>query len=176
MADEDDLERLRRAGASALTHLGNGVPAKLDRHKNPIWAGLCSDGLSATMITDGHHIPPCLIKTFIRTKGIEHFIVISDGSALTAMPPGRYHSLGSDVILEESGRIYNTVARCLGGSSATMLQCMNYLASLRLLTPEQLMTVGFRNPLRLLGIEPDCIRMAIKVFFDPGRGEFCIFE
>jgi len=174
MADEDDLERLRRAGASALTHLGNGVPAKLDRHKNPIWAGLCCDGLSATMITDGHHIPHCLIKTFIRTKGIERCIVISDGSALTAMPPGRYHSLGSDVILEESGRIYNPTARCLAGSSATMLQCMNYLASLGLLTPKQLMMVGFRNPLRLLGIEPDKIVTGSAVVFDEKSSSFLL--
>jgi len=174
MADEDDLERLRRAGASALTHLGNGAPAKLDRHKNPILAGLCSDGLSATMITDGHHIAPCLIKTFIRTKGIERCIVISDGSALTAMPPGRYHSLGSDVILEENGRIYNPAARCLAGSSATMLQCMNYLASLRLLTPEQLMMVGFHNPLRLLGIDPDTIDTPAAVVFDEKSNSFLL--
>jgi N-acetylglucosamine-6-phosphate deacetylase len=42
-AQEEDLERLVRAGAVAITHLGNGVPAMLGRHKNPIWAGLAED-------------------------------------------------------------------------------------------------------------------------------------
>jgi N-acetylglucosamine-6-phosphate deacetylase len=169
MACEVDLEKLRQAGAAALTHLGNGVPANLPRHKNPIWAGLANDGLSATLITDGHHLPPSVLKTFIRTKGPSRCIVVSDCTALTGMSPGRYNVLGNDVILEESGRVYNPVAGHLVGSAAAMLQCMNYLASLKLLTVEQLLAVGFHNPLKLLGIGSNDIAPGTNLSFDEKR-------
>ena len=66
MAKTEDLAKLAQAGAVALTHLGNGVPATLDRHKNPIWAGLANDKLSAIIITDGHHLPPEVLKIFFQ--------------------------------------------------------------------------------------------------------------
>jgi N-acetylglucosamine-6-phosphate deacetylase len=169
MACEVDLERLRQAGAVTLTHLGNGVPANLPRHKNPIWAGLANDDLSATLITDGHHLPPSVLRTFIRTKGASRCIVVSDCTALTGMSPGRYNVLGNDVILEENGRVHNPVAGHLVGSATAMLQCMNHLASLKLLTAEQLLAVGFDNPLKLLGIGPDDIAPGANLSFDETR-------
>ena len=57
MAATEDLSRCAEAGAQLLTHLGNGVATTLDRHHNPIMAGLAQDGLHASLITDGHHLP-----------------------------------------------------------------------------------------------------------------------
>ena len=39
------------------------------------------------------------------------------------------------------------------GSHSTMLECMNFLASLELLSEKDLWRVGFDNPLKLLGKE-----------------------
>lgn len=174
MAGMSELERLQKAGARALTHLGNGVPANLPRHENPIWAGLSNDCLSAMIVTDGHHLPPAILRTFIRAKGVSRCIVVSDASRLAGMPPGHYNILGNDVVLEENGRIYNPVTGYLVGSSATMLQCMNYLASLRLLSAEQLLALGFFNPLRLLGLDPNSIRPGENISFDEQENLFSI--
>lgn len=150
MAGEADLDRAVREGAVALTHLGNGVPNMLPRYSNPIWAGLANDSLAAMIIADGHHLPPSVIKTMIRTKGVEKTIVVSDASPAAGMPPGCYNVLGNEAVLEQSGRLYNPAKQCLVGSSATMLECMNHLASLRLLSFEELVVVGTLNPLRLI--------------------------
>ena len=176
MADEDDIARLVSAGAKALTHLGNGVPQNLGRHRNPIWAGLANDDLSAMMITDGHHLPPAIVKTFIRTKGIGRCIVISDGSPLVGMPAGRYRASGNDAVLDASGRLYNPHTGYLVGSSSTMLQCMNYLASLKLLSVEQLVKVGFYNPLKLIGVAPDSIPQGPEIVFDEQQNLFTICQ
>src|SRR4030042_4419409 len=104
-AGEEDIDRLVRAGAVALTHLGNGVPAMLPRHKNPVWAGLANDDLTATIITDGNHLPASILKTIIKTKGPERCVVISDGGWLSGFGPGRYETLGQEVVLEENGRL-----------------------------------------------------------------------
>ena len=167
MATESDLQRLIKAGARALTHLGNGIPNMLPRHHNPIWAGLAADELSALIITDGHHLPPAVIKTFLRAKTPARIIVISDIAPLAGLPPGRYEWMGAKVVLEESGLLHDPVKQCLAGSSATMLQCMNYLASLNLLSPEELLQVGFYNPLQLIGVKPNQINPLRQLAFDP---------
>jgi len=176
MASESDLEKLVQTGARALTHLGNGVPANLPRHENPIWAGLSNDSLSAMVVTDGHHLPPSVLKTFLRAKGVSRCIVVSDASPLAGMPPGRYSILGNDVILQENGRIYNPDTGYLVGSSATMLQCMNYLASLKLLSSDELLTLGFFNPLKLLGVDPGSIQPAKDILFDERKNLFILWE
>lgn len=153
MASEFDLQRLAGSGASMLTHLGNGIPQKIDRHKNPIWAGLANDDLSAMIITDGHHIPASLIKTVIRAKGVSNTIVVSDASPIAGLPPGTYSTLGNNVILEESGRLYNPETGYLVGSSSTMIDCMNYLASLDFVRESDLLEMGFYNPIRQLKLD-----------------------
>ena len=159
MATDEDLARLVRAGAKALTHLGNGVPAMLPRHPNPIWAGLACDDLAAMVITDGHHLPPAVMKVILRAKGAGRVIVVSDQSSVTGLAPGRHHAFGTEVVLEESGRLHIPEKGCLAGSSATMLECMNHLASLGLLAVEELEAVGFYNPLRLIGLGADAVRV-----------------
>ena len=172
MAGAADLERLQQAGAKCLTHLGNGLPASVPRHDNPIWAGLANDDLYATLITDGHHLPASLVKTIIKAKGVSRCIVVSDASSLAGMPPGAYRTPGNDVVLTETGRVYNPATGYLVGSAATMLQCMNYLASLELLSKDELLALGFYNPLKLLEMEPSAIQPGKELFFDERRNVF----
>ncbi len=171
-AGVEDLQRLAKAGARALTHLGNGVPLTVPRHDNPIFAGLAVDELSAMIITDGHHLPAGLIKTIVRTKGADKCIVTSDATTLSRMGPGEYDSAGNKVVLDESGRIYNPETGYLVGSSATMLDCMNYLASLDLLSVEGLVQAGFYNPLALIGLSEDNLAEVGVLEYDEQRGLF----
>lgn len=149
-----DLDRLAEAGATALTHLGNGLPNMLPRHDNPLWVGLAHDAYTAMVIADGHHLPAPVLKTAIRAKGADRLIVVSDASPVAGLPPGRYHFLDNDAILEPSGRFHNPEKQCLVGSSATMAQCMAHLSSLGELTAEALTRVGRVNPLKLIGLQP----------------------
>ena len=174
MAGAADIGRLVEAGARALTHLGNGVPAVLDRHENPIWAGLGVETLSAMIITDGHHLPDGVIKTFVRAKGVEKIIVTSDASPIAGLRPGRYETLGNEVVLAENGKLYNPATGYMVGSSATMLDCMNYLASLGFLTVEELVRMGYHNPLDLIGVDGGEVRGGREVLFDEGKMEFSL--
>jgi N-acetylglucosamine-6-phosphate deacetylase len=172
LATEDDLERLATSGARSLTHLGNGLPNTLPRHKNPLWAGIANDDLIAMIITDGHHIPPSIIKTVIRTKGISKVVVVSDAAPIAGLPPGKYNTLGNDVILDESGFLHNPEKGHLVGSSATMLDCINYLASLDLLSQDDLLNVGFYNPLKLINIDPSVIQGPTSLAYDETQHKF----
>jgi N-acetylglucosamine-6-phosphate deacetylase len=166
MASVADLARLAQAGAVSLTHLGNGVPAMLPRHENPVWAGLGNDDLIAMIITDGHHLPVSILKTIIRTKGPERCVIVSDASSPAGLPAGKYEALGHQVVLEEDGLLHDLTTGYLGGSSATMLRCMNHLASLDLVGSDKLLAMGFDNPLSLIGLSPDDVSQARDIWFD----------
>lgn len=176
MAIEEDFDRVVRAGATALTHFGNGIPNTIHRHLNPIWAGLGSDNLTAMVITDGHHLPASILKSMIRVKGVSRLIVVSDASPLAGMPPGRYTYGGEDVMLEENGLLHNIQRNCLAGSSSTMMECMNHLASLKFLAPDELVQVGFYNPLRLIGFDSQHIVPVQSIFFDEERDIFLLTD
>ncbi len=174
LAECEDMARLAAAGASSLTHLGNGIPNHIDRHHNPIWSGLAQDALSAMIITDGHHLPASVQKVMLRAKGIEKTIVVSDASPIAGLAPGAYDTLGNNVLLEENGKLHNPEKGCLVGSSAMMFDCMNQLASLNLLSFEELMRVSRSNPLALLKIDPASIHQEPLLHFDADEARFTL--
>ena len=81
-ADGDQIRAAVDAGARWSTHLGNGAHALIPRHPNYIWEQLAEDRLSAGLIFDGHHLPPAVIRTMLRAKGIERTILVTDALAL----------------------------------------------------------------------------------------------
>jgi N-acetylglucosamine-6-phosphate deacetylase len=174
LADEEAVDRLSHAGARALTHLGNGVPEQLHRHRNPVWAGLAVESLSAMFVADGHHLPDSLLKIFLRTKGVSKCIAVSDASPLSGLSPGSYQWGGVSVVLEEDGRLHQAHGPYLAGSSATLLICMNHLASLGVLAPDELRRLGYDNPLDLIGCEPPPAIGGVSVRFDRKTGQWVL--
>ena len=78
LAEGEDVKRLVCAGATLCTHLGNGMPNMIHRHKNALWASLAADNLSAMLITDGEHLPTDAIITFVRAKQPSRIVITSD--------------------------------------------------------------------------------------------------
>jgi len=105
-ASSDQIERAVAAGATFSTHLGNGSQTMLPRHPNYIWHQLAEDRLWATLIPDGHHLEPPVLKTMVRAKR-DKAIFVSDCTRFAGMPPGRYESpIGGLVELTMEGRLH----------------------------------------------------------------------
>ena len=79
-----------RAGARISTHLGNGSHAVLPRHENYLWEQLAADGLWASMIADGHHLPDTVMRCMLRVKTPARMVLTCDASPLAGSPPGKY--------------------------------------------------------------------------------------
>ncbi|MGC9053736.1 MAG: N-acetylglucosamine-6-phosphate deacetylase, partial [Candidatus Hydrogenedens sp.] len=76
------------AGATLCTHIGNGIQNYIHRHNNPIWYSLSEDKLSVSVIADGHHLPPIVLKIIARCKKPNNVILVSDATRFMGMPPG----------------------------------------------------------------------------------------
>src|SRR6266851_3896848 len=70
------------AGARLSTHLGNGSHAQLPRHENYLWEQLAADELWASVIADGHHLPPAVVRCILRVKTPARIILTCDASSL----------------------------------------------------------------------------------------------
>jgi N-acetylglucosamine-6-phosphate deacetylase len=104
-AKSDQIRAAADAGATMSTHLGNGAHRELPRHPNYLWDQLADDRLTASLIVDGHHLPPEVVKSFVRAKTPERCVIVSDLSGLAGLPPGRYASELCDLEILDDGRL-----------------------------------------------------------------------
>jgi N-acetylglucosamine-6-phosphate deacetylase len=141
------------AGARLSTHLGNGSHAMIPRHVNYIWEQLAADDLAASIIVDGHHLPPAVVKTFVRAKGVTRTILISDAVGLAGMPPGDYDWLGLKVTLSREGRISLTGTPYLAGSALELSSALPKVMAYAGVSLADAVQMACVNPARLLGIE-----------------------
>lgn len=109
-----------RAGATLSTHLGNGCPAVLPRHPNVIWDQLAEDALTASIIVDGHHLPPSTVRVMVRAKTPARCVLVTDAMMAAGAAPGRYRLGDLEVVADPSGRVAVPGSATLAGSSLTM--------------------------------------------------------
>jgi N-acetylglucosamine-6-phosphate deacetylase len=153
-ADGDQIRAAVDAGARWSTHLGNGAHARIPRHPNYIWDQLAEDRLSAGFIFDGHHLPPAVMRTVVRAKGLERTILVTDALALAGLPPGVYASaVGGEVELLPSGRVVLSGTPYLAGSAATLGVCLGNAVRHAGVTIEEAVRMVSANPSRLLGLD-----------------------
>jgi N-acetylglucosamine-6-phosphate deacetylase len=141
-----------RAGAKISTHLGNGSHAKIDRHPNYIWEQLASDDLWASFIVDGHHLPPAVVKCFLRCKGVERSILVSDAIAAAGKPAGRYRLGNVEVEVTPQRRVCLPGTPYLAGSVLEMHEAVGKTVRYSDATLDDALRMASRNPAELLGV------------------------
>lgn len=149
------------AGASLSTHLGNGIAEELHRHRNPIWPQLAEDRLTATFIGDGHHLPPYVLQSMLRAKGISRSILVSDSVALAGMPPDVYTTpVGGKVELRSDGKLCVFGSDLLAGSTANLAECIGAVVRMTGIPLHAALAMSTVNPGRFVGgrgrLDPGC--------------------
>ncbi|MCL4540949.1 MAG: amidohydrolase family protein, partial [Chloroflexi bacterium] len=120
-ANAEQISAAVHAGARLCTHLGNGAHAVLPRHPNYLWDQLAEDALWASIIVDGHHLPPSVVRCFVRSKGLERLILVSDTVAPGGLPPGRYIQMDREVELSPDGRLSMVGTPYLAGAARPLV-------------------------------------------------------
>ncbi|HVN18676.1 MAG TPA: N-acetylglucosamine-6-phosphate deacetylase [Dongiaceae bacterium] len=78
------------AGARHATHTFNGMRPLNHRDPGILGTVLTSDVLTAEIIADGVHVIPSIVSLFVRAKGVERTVLVTDAIAATGMPDGSY--------------------------------------------------------------------------------------
>jgi N-acetylglucosamine-6-phosphate deacetylase len=143
-----------RAGATMSTHLGNGCPATLPRHPNVIWDQLATDALEASLIVDGHHLPPSTVRVMVRAKGAERCLLVTDAMMAAGAAPGVYRLGGLDVVASPSGRVAVPGSLTLAGSSLTMPAAVGHTCRWAAVDIGVAWAMASTQPAHYLGLSP----------------------
>jgi N-acetylglucosamine-6-phosphate deacetylase len=150
-------ERIRdavRAGARLSTHLGNGSHAVLPRHPNYIWEQLADDGLWASVICDGHHLPPSVVRCVVRVKTPARTVLTCDASSLAGLPPGRYREWDQDFEVHPAGKVVVPGTSYLAGSWAFTDVCVGNVIRFAGVSLADAVDMAGARPRQLLGLPP----------------------
>lgn len=146
------LEQTRAAvdaGARHATHTFNAM-RPLSHHEPGILGLILSEPrVSADIILDGIHVHPAVIKLFMRMKGPDQAILISDGLSATGMPEGHYR-LGSMDIEVRGGKCL--AGQTLAGSVLTLDQGVRNAMKFADLNGQDALRTATLNPAKVAGI------------------------
>jgi N-acetylglucosamine-6-phosphate deacetylase len=137
------------AGARHATHTFNAM-RPLD-HRDPGIIGdvLTDPRLSADIIADGIHLDPAIVELFLKAKGPEGAVLITDAISATGMPDGRYR-LGSLEVEVKNGRCL--VGGKLAGSVLTMDRAVRNVMQFAHWDLQHALRLATLNPARVAGL------------------------
>ncbi|HSK10368.1 MAG TPA: amidohydrolase family protein [Vicinamibacterales bacterium] len=153
-ATPEQIREAVRAGASLSTHLGNGCANMLPRHPNFIWEQLAADELIASLIVDGHHLPPATVKAMVRAKTVGRVVLVTDAIAAAGQPPGEYRLGGLRVRLDENGRVAAPGQPNLAGSALSMDRAVANTVRFAGVSIEEALAMASTTPAEYLGVQP----------------------
>jgi N-acetylglucosamine-6-phosphate deacetylase len=148
-ADLDAARAGVSAGARHATHLFNGMRPLEHRDPGIVGEVLTNPNISAEIIADGIHIDPLVVRLVLRMKGVEGAVLVTDATAATGMPDGRYR-LGSLEVDVKGGRCLSDGK--LAGSILTMDRAVQNVMRFAHWELQQALRPATLNPARVTGL------------------------
>lgn len=142
-----------RAGARHATHTFNAM-RPLDHRDPGILAEVLTDRqISADIIADGIHVAPEVVQLFLKAKGVERTVLITDATAAAGMPDGTYQ-LGPIQVEVKDGRC--TMDGKLAGSVLTMDCAVRNVTQFAGWSLQDAIRAATLNPARAVGLAQGC--------------------
>jgi N-acetylglucosamine-6-phosphate deacetylase len=137
-------------GVRHAVHVYNAMRPFSHRDAGVIGAVLTSPELTAELIADGVHVEEAAMRMLLQAKGAERVILVSDGTAATGMPDGKY-ALGTIEVTVSGGVCRNAEGK-LAGSTLTLDRALRNIVALGVPLGDAVRMLT-RNPAALLGAE-----------------------
>jgi N-acetylglucosamine-6-phosphate deacetylase len=136
------------AGARHATHTFNAMRPLDHREPGVLGTVLADDRVTADLIADGIHVHPEMVDLFLRAKGIDRAVLITDGISATGMGDGTF-KLGNF-------EVQVTGDRCeyegkLAGSVLTLDRALRNVTQFASWPLQQAVRLATVNPARVLG-------------------------
>lgn len=131
------------AGARHATHLFNAMRPLNHRDPGIVGEALTDPRVSVEIIADKIHLDPSIVKLTLAAKGQDNVILITDGTAATGMPDGRYR-LGTFEFDVKDGVCLSDGK--LAGSTLTMDRAVRNVMQFAELNLQEAVTLATANP------------------------------
>jgi N-acetylglucosamine-6-phosphate deacetylase len=143
-----EVEQGIAAGARHATHTFNAMRPLDHREPGILGAMLADDRVTADLIADGVHVHPEVVSVFLRAKGEQGAVLITDAISATGMGDGRFMLGGLEVVVtgdrcEHDGR--------LAGSVLTLDRAIRNVARFSGWSLQQSVRLATINPARVIG-------------------------
>ena len=142
-ANTEEAQAAISAGAVSATHTFNAMRAMYHREPGLAAVVLDTPALYAEAIVDGIHVHPAMIRLWLRMKGEQRAILVTDGMSATGMPEGHYKLGDLDV------EVRNGVCLSGGVLAGSVLTLDQAVANLRQIAGTSLaVAVGSHHTIR----------------------------
>jgi N-acetylglucosamine-6-phosphate deacetylase len=138
-----------KAGARHATHTFNAMRPLDHRDPGIIAEVLTDDRLTADIVVDGIHVAPSVVELFLRAKGIERAVLITDAISATGMPDGHYQ-LGPIEVDVKDGKC--TSGGSLAGSVLTMDRAVRNVTQFSRWSLKDAVRAATLNPAKAVGL------------------------
>lgn len=138
------------AGARHAVHVYNAMRPFSHRETGVIGAVLTSEEVGAELIADGVHVDDPAIRVLLASKGTARTLLVSDGTAATGMPDGKYKLGPFEVTV--SGGVCRSFEGNLAGSTLTLDRALRNIVALGVPLTDAVRMLTL-NPAQFLGLE-----------------------
>ncbi len=138
-----------KAGARHATHTFNAMRPLDHREPGIVGEVLSNSELTADMIVDGIHVDAAVVELFLKAKGRERAVLITDAISATGMPDGRYQ-LGPIEVDVKNGKA--TSGGSLAGSVLTMDRAVRNVTKFSNWSLRDAIQAATLNPARAVGL------------------------
>ena len=138
------------AGGRHATHTFNAMRPLDHREPGILGEVLYNDSISADIIADGIHVHPEMVNVFLRAKGLDKAVLITDAMSATGMGDGRFRLGALDVEVKGDRCEHNGV---LAGSVLTLNRAVRNVQKFAELSLQHSVRLATLNPARVLGRE-----------------------
>jgi N-acetylglucosamine-6-phosphate deacetylase len=138
-------------GVRHMTHTFNAMPPLHHRAPGPVGAAIMLPELLAELIADNHHVHPAAMRAFLRAKGADGLVLITDALRPTGLGDGDY-TIGGRPARVERG-VVRLADGTTAGSVLTMDRALRNLAAADGRSAESLWRTASRNAAVAAGVD-----------------------
>jgi N-acetylglucosamine-6-phosphate deacetylase len=161
LADYRCMAESVKNGLSFVTHVGNTTDWPYRKEQPGLWLGaepgvvgsfLSLDELRGSLILDGFHFHPAMLKPILRCKGTEKVALITDAAFVAGLPPGMYRKGKEKVTVTPQGYTVGRRKGWLAGSMLTMDRAVRNAVRLARVSLTEAVTMATLSPAKVLGL------------------------
>lgn len=150
----EGAQRAYASGVSVATHTGNVMTDMHHRDIGGLGAALTNPDVMCEVICDGMHVCNEMLALYFRIKDPSHFMLISDTTAFSGAPTGRYASDVlpgiNEIVVTEEGFLLSDTGRLLGSSQPVLFDIVNLVQNVGV-PLETCLEMACLNPARKYG-------------------------